>query len=86
MSENSGGAPTPYRPSNGSEGNWFMSRWCERCERERAYRDDPDHSEGCNILTWTFAVGVDDPSYPKEWREDGPEGPRCTAFQPESIK
>ena len=69
-----------YRPSNGSEGEWFISRWCARCERERAYRADPDGGEPCSILSRTFVFAADDPDYPREWREDGPSGPRCTAF------
>lgn len=41
---------------------------------------DAGKADGCSILAWTFAVGVDDPNYPKEWRRDGQSGPRCTAF------
>jgi len=29
----------PYRPSNGTEGDIFMSRFCARCERDRAFQE-----------------------------------------------
>lgn len=67
----------PYRPSNGSEGEWFMSIFCEKCEKDR-YESKP-----CGILGRTFALGIDDKGYPKEWiRDTGdwPGNPRCTAF------
>jgi hypothetical protein len=69
----------PYRPSTGTEGADFMSRWCYRCERDRAFREDDGDS--CPIAAATMVYGVNDPAYPKEWREDGPSGPRCTAFE-----
>lgn len=63
---------TPYRPSNGSEGEWFMSRWCERC-----VKDMP--SKPCRIIGRTMALSVGEKGYPREWIEDD-DGPRCTAF------
>ena len=71
--------PEPYRPSNGTEGAIFMSRWCDRCERDRDFRDNDGDS--CPIAAATMIYRRTDPEYPKEWREDGPEGPRCTAFR-----
>lgn len=73
------GERVPYRPSNGTEGAGFMSRWCDRCERDRDYRDNDGDS--CPIAANTFVYDWNDPNYPVEWREDGPEGPRCTAFE-----
>lgn len=70
--------PIPYRPSCGSEGADFMSRWCDRCERDRAFREDDGDS--CPIAAATMIYERRDPAYPPEWREDGPQGPRCTAF------
>jgi hypothetical protein len=75
-----GGDDVPYRPSNGTEGEMFMSDWCFRCERDK----DGD----CDILARTLAFNVDDPRYPKEWvckwapADDGfpLPIPRCTAF------
>lgn len=62
----------PYRPANGTEGDEFISRWCDRCVR--GTEDDP-----CPILGATLFLAEDDPDYPTEWAEDE-NGPRCTAF------
>ena len=61
-----------YRPANGSEGADFMAEWCGRCARDGEW--------GCPIAQLTMAFRIDDPEYPDAWREDGPSGPRCTAF------
>jgi len=82
--------PTPYRPSNGWEGANFEARFCDQCERQKAFNDAWENYvlgggdnlgdvEGCNILTTVHGTQVDDPAYPKEWIE-GATGPRCTAF------
>ena len=64
-----------YRPSNGSEGDWFMAEFCDQCAK-----DDVDNNKLCDILTRTYAYDVDDKGYPKEWTYD--EGiPVCTAFE-----
>lgn len=64
---------TKYRPSNGSEGEWFMSQWCERC-----IKDSPN--QPCSIIGRAMGMDLDDAGYPAEWIEDG-HGPRCTAFE-----
>lgn len=65
----------PYRPSHGSEGEGFMARWCAHCA-------DRGEDWECPILLATMAVAsVWDDEYPAEWRQDGPRGPRCTAFR-----
>lgn len=63
----------PYRPANGTEGEWFMQQFCFQCAHDS--EDGP-----CEILGWTFAVEVDHPKYPKEWIEEN-DTPRCTAFE-----
>lgn len=73
-----------YCPSNGTEGEIFMGQWCARCQRDRGSRE-PD-GDGCDIIAMTMAFRVDDPEYPKEWRRDGPSGPRCTAFLAEGAE
>lgn len=72
-----------YRPSNGSEGEWFASKFCDQCEAERIYRDG--EGDSCPIMGKSMAFDVEHPQYPAEWREDGPLGPRCTAFRPEGT-
>lgn len=63
---------SPYCPSNGSEGEWFMSKWCARCVKDTA-------SKPCAIIGRTMSLDVTDKGYPREWVEDD-RGPRCTAF------
>lgn len=72
-----------YRPSNGTEGDCFQARWCAKCEREAGYRLDETRFDGCDILVAAYALSIGHPEYPPEWRKDGPQGPRCTAFIPE---
>lgn len=80
---NEDAAHEPFRPSNSDHGFWFESQWCDKCQRERSYRESNGERGGCRILNLTNAFNIEDPQYPKEWRQDGPEGPRCTAFEPE---
>lgn len=64
----------PYRPSNGTEGEAFMARWCYVCADLEGYE--------CPILAATMAApSAYDPEFPDEWRQDGPAGPRCTAYR-----
>jgi hypothetical protein len=83
----------PYRPSNGEEGLMFQEAWCDRCMRDRAFRESDGNAEGCSILSSSMLYETDDPKYPKEWvwepaalQRDGgltigPSGARCTAFE-----
>lgn len=76
-----------YRPSNGTEGAWFWEAWCCRCQRDKAMRegadfDECDDNERCDIIANTMAFGIDEPSYPQEWRYDENGTPCCTAFVP----
>ncbi len=61
-----------YRPSNGSEGDMFMDRWCSDCKR--------DHLT-CEIIAAANCFDTADDNYPPEWtyREDGQ--PCCTAHE-----
>lgn len=70
-----------YRPSNGTEGDWFMGLWCAKCERDKATRAG-DFTNGCEIIVRTMAHSIDEPEYPSEWQHRD-NGPICTAFQPE---
>ncbi len=76
-----------YRPSNGTEGDIFEDRFCNRCKREAKFRRTEDGSDGCSILMKVMAYAVDDPKYPAEWIVNlhDPYGStaRCTAFRHE---
>jgi hypothetical protein len=64
----------PYRPSNGTEGEFFIESHCCKCIKDR--------NEDCPILAASFAYNVDEPGYPKEWVEVD-DGPMCTAYVPD---
>jgi len=60
-----------YRPSNGTEGDWFMGKFCEKC----IYHEDG----WCDIIDKSFWFDTDDKEYPQEWQYDG-DNPICTKF------
>ena len=60
-----------FVPSNGTEGEIFMSNWCHRCIKE----------SGCSILT-----GAMFGKRPKQWRYDDAEEPECTSFRDQKRK
>lgn len=60
-----------YRPSNGTEGEIFISDWCANCEQ------DKEHN--CSILGKTMQYNIDDTEYPREWVKTQ-NGPKCTVF------
>ncbi len=66
----------PYRPSNGSEGDYFMADWCARCTKDTV-------AVPCPILGASFCYQIGDPLYPPEWivDDDGLSNARCTAFE-----
>jgi hypothetical protein len=72
-------AGQPYQPSNGTEGDIFISEWCSKCAKDKAMRegeplDECDDDEVCQILGASFRGEA------KEWVY-GPDGqPMCTAF------
>lgn len=76
----------PYRPSNGSEGEWFHAKLCDHCKHDAKYRRTDDGKDGCKILVYVYAYNIDHPLYPKEWIETE-DGPTCTKFAlPEKRK
>ena len=68
-----------YRPANGTEGLIFMGGFCDRCEKDEAYRNDTGDS--CPIVAATVSYEVDDDEYPSEWTFDDKGNPVCTAFE-----
>jgi len=69
-------ANKPYRPSNGSEGDWFQGVFCEKC-----IFDDYENDIYCDILGDSMAFNIDDKEYPKEWVYDNSGRPICTKFE-----
>ena len=78
----------PYRPSNGTEGDYFEERFCGRCERDRKWRESEGKTEGCEIHVMMLAYDERNTACPEEWVEDvddtssyaPPKTARCTAF------
>jgi hypothetical protein len=67
-----------YRPSNGTEGEGFMCRFCMECERDRAFWEED--GDGCEIAARSLIFDTDEEGYPTEWRYDEKGEPTCTAF------
>lgn len=61
-----------YRPSNGDEGDMFISTHCEHCIVD---------GDNCEILHATFTHDIADPEYPTEWQYGKDGQPTCTAFR-----
>lgn len=81
-------AGKPYRPCNGSEGEYFISNWCGTCERDHGMLkglplEECDDNRICDIIARTFALSEDDPNYPTEWVFAADGHPCCTAHVPE---
>lgn len=73
-------AGKPYRPSNGTEGEYFHAAACARCTKWEGATNPGDWPKGCMIHLRARNHAKDDPKYPKEWVY-GPDGqPTCTAF------
>lgn len=68
-------AGKPYRPSNGSEGDYFMAAWCAGCRRRGG------EANACRILVMSMGLGITDPEYPREWAYGSDGQPECAAFQ-----
>ena len=75
---------TPYRPCNGSEGEFFIGMWCEGCARDNemngtCWREgrDPGDGDWCEILGRSFR---DEPLPEWVYGEDGQ--PKCLMFTP----
>lgn len=70
-----------YCPSNGSEGMWFIEKYCMNCIHEKFMHTQEDDDLKCEILTNTMVYDWKDPNYPSEWTYDENDKPCCTAFK-----
>lgn len=75
----------PYRPSSGSEGEYFLSAWCSECQRDKVMSGqatvedaDKDPDLYCEILNRSFRS--DEPL--PEWTYGADGQPCCTKFVP----
>ena len=67
-----------YRPSNGSEGDWFIDKYCMRCIH---CDPNPEGKKQCEILMRSLVYSVDEPEYPSEWTYDDKDQPICTEWK-----
>lgn len=72
-----------YRPSNGTEGEYFMEEHCHQCIHERwTHFPDTTGPEGmCTIVMNTMGFNKSDPDYPSEWTYDNDGNPTCTKWK-----
>jgi hypothetical protein len=73
----------PYQPSNGTEGEGFLARFCYTCQHDRAFRESDGDEPGCGIIVRSMIWHAGDPDYPVEWTYDAEGKPTCTAYVPE---
>lgn len=67
-----------YRPSNGTEGDCFIEKYCMNCLH---CDPNPDGDKQCMILCNTMEYDIDDEEYPSEWTYDEDNNPICTKWQ-----
>ena len=68
-----------YRPSNGTEGDCFISEFCAKCKKFKYSKEIEDNY--CPILDKTMVYGVDSKHYPKWWISDADgKNSRCLLF------
>ncbi len=63
----------PYMPSNGTEGMYFTSEFCDRCFYQHP---DPDNERQCNDVLLEALIG----NQPPEWIYIN-DSPTCTKFK-----
>jgi hypothetical protein len=66
-----------YQPSNGTEGDIFMSRYCFQCAK---FPHSSEAKNQCQIVLKTFAYDTRDKEYPNQWRYVNGRT-TCTAFK-----
>src|SRR5690606_22117458 len=63
--------------SNGTEGMYFMEKFCDNCLNQHP---DPNNPKQCMIICRTMCYSPKDKEYPEEWSYDEKGDPTCTAF------
>lgn len=70
-----------YRPSNGTEGDFFINEFCMACKHERYQHTYDDNDLKCDIFSRSLIYDLNDPEYPEEWVYDKDNKPTCTAHK-----
>lgn len=66
-----------YQPSNGTEGMYFMEKFCDHCVHQHP---DPNNPKQCRIIGMTMCYNPGDKEYPEEWTYDNNGEPTCTKY------
>lgn len=76
-----------YRPSNGTEADWFASEWCDECAKDIFDLGTGEYIEQCDILDRSLLHDINQIEYPTEWRYCSlTDQPICMAFTTEIKK
>lgn len=70
-----------YRPSNGTEGEGFIGKFCERCVHGKYEHTGNVNDSPCQILSASFVFDVEHKDYPNEWIYDESGSATCTAWR-----
>lgn len=70
-----------YSPSNGTEGMYFVSKYCENCIHEKFMHTQEHGDLCCDILSNSMCFSPGDKEYPKEWIYDENGKPCCTTYK-----
>jgi hypothetical protein len=70
-----------YCPSNSTAGDVFMSKFCERCSKEKFIHTQVHGDKQCDILNKAIVFEHDNPNFPKEWQYGLEDNPLCTAYR-----
>lgn len=71
----------PYRPSNGTEGDWFMSKFCSNCIYGKYEHTGDINDNPCEIANRAWLFDLSDEGYPEEWIYGHDGKPTCTTFK-----
>jgi len=70
-----------YQPSNGTEGDIFMSQFCYKCVK---FPHSSDAKNQCFIFLMGWSCSITDKEYPKQLRYID-DKPVCTAFKDREL-
>lgn len=65
-----------YQPSNGTEGMYFMEKFCEQC-----IHDHTPTEKFCEIIALTMCLDINHKDYPDEWIYNESNEPICTKWK-----
>lgn len=60
-----------FKPSNGTEGELFMTEYCDKCQR----------CGTCELIGDTMIYDIDDERFPHQWQYGSNGQPTCTDFE-----